>query len=100
MSPLRERESCCFCLGSTATGSAWISLLDLSLAKLSALDLSHLPPEMRFDGAGVLNAQTREIFAAEAEMITERCQRIVWLVPSCDENVTGPALHAEPPESS
>jgi len=31
-------------------------------------------------------------------MIAERRQRIVWLAPSRDENVTGPALHAELPE--
>lgn len=81
-----------------AKGSAWISLLDLSLAELPALDLSHLPPEVGADGAGAQNAQTREIFAAEAEMIAERRQRIVWLAPSRDENATGPALHAELPE--
>jgi hypothetical protein len=73
--------------------------LDLSLAELPALNLSHLPPEIGFDRAGVQNAtQTREIFAAEAEMIAERRQRIVWLAPSRDENVTEPALHAELPE--
>lgn len=82
----------------TAKGSAWISLLDLSLAELPALDLSHLPPEVGSDGAGAQNAQTHEIFAAEAEMIAERRQRIVWLAPSRDENPAGPALHAELPE--
>jgi hypothetical protein len=46
-----------------AKGSAWISLLDLSLAELPALDLSLLPPEIGFDRAGAENAQTREIFA-------------------------------------
>ena len=66
-----------------AKGSAWISLLDLSLAELPALDLSHLPPEIGSDRARAApNAQTREIFAAEAEMIAERRQRVVWLAPS------------------
>ncbi len=82
----------------TAKGSAWISLLDLSLAELPALDLSHLPPEIGPSTAGLENVQTREIFAAEAAMIAERRQRIVWLAPSRDESVTGPALHAEVPE--
>jgi ATP-dependent exoDNAse (exonuclease V) beta subunit len=82
----------------TAKGSAWISLLDLSLAELPALDLNHLPPEIGPGAAGLENAQTREIFAAEATMIAERRQRIVWLAPSRDESVAGPALHAEVPE--
>jgi ATP-dependent exoDNAse (exonuclease V) beta subunit len=82
----------------TPKGSAWISLLDLSLAELPALDLSHLPPEIGPSAAGVENEQTREIFAAEAAMIAERRQRIVWLAPSRDESVTGPALHAEVPK--
>ena len=79
------------------TESAWISLLDLSLAKLPALDLSRLPPEIGFDRAGVENAQTREIFATEAKTIARR-RHIVWLAPSRDENVTGAALLTEPPE--
>lgn len=82
----------------TAKGSAWISLLDLSLAELPALDLSHLPPESGPSAAGVENAQTREIFVAEAALIAERQQRIVWFAPSRDESVTGPALQAEVPE--
>jgi hypothetical protein len=31
-------------------------------------------------------------------MIAERHQRLVWLAPSRDENVTGAALLTEPPE--
>ncbi len=49
-----------------AKRSAWISLLDLSLAKLPALDLDHLPSETGSNRPGVQNAQTREVFAAEA----------------------------------
>lgn len=81
-----------------AKASAWISLLDLSLAELPALDLGHLPPEIGLGTAGMENAQSRESFAAEAAIIAERRQRIVWLAPSRDESVTGPALHAELPE--
>ncbi len=82
----------------TAKGTAWISLLDLSQADLSALDLSHLPPEIGFDGTDAQNAQTREIFGAEAEKTAARRRRIVWLAPSRDENVTGSALQIELPE--
>ena len=49
--------------------SAWISLLDLSLAALPALDLSHLPPDISGSVAEVENPQTREIFAGEAAVI-------------------------------
>jgi exodeoxyribonuclease-5 len=79
-------------------GSAWISLLDLSLAKLPALDLKHLPLEIGSGLAGKENAQTREVFAAEAAKIAERRRRIVWLAPSRDEDLNGPALQTEVPE--
>jgi exodeoxyribonuclease-5 len=81
-----------------AKGSAWISLLDLSLAELPALDLSHLPPAIGAGVAGQENAQTRDMFAAEAAKIAERRPRIVWLAPSRDEDIAGPALQTEVPE--
>jgi exodeoxyribonuclease-5 len=81
-----------------AKGSAWISLLDLALANLPALDLSHLPPEIGSDGVGVQNTQTHVAFAAEAEVIADGRQRIVWLAPSRDENASGPALQTELPD--
>jgi exodeoxyribonuclease-5 len=80
-----------------ARGSPWISLLGLSLNELPALDLSHLPLEIRSGVAGKENAQTRDIFAAEAAKISERQRRIVWLAPSRDEDAAGPALEAEAP---
>src|SRR6185369_10959549 len=73
-----------------AKRSSWISLLDLSLTELPALDLAHLPPEIGPERASAQNAQTREIFAAEAERIAEHRKRIVWLAPSRDEKVTEP----------
>ena len=82
----------------TAGSSAWISLVDLSLAELPALDLGHLPLEVCAEAAGVENRQTREIFAAEAAATMERQQSIVWLAPSRDESAAGPVLQAETPE--
>ena len=82
----------------TAGKSAWISLVDLSLAELPALDLGHLPLEVCAEAASVENRQTREIFAAEAAATMERQQSIVWLAPSRDESATGPVLQAETPE--
>ena len=82
----------------TAGKSAWISLVDLSLAELPTLDLSHLPLEVGAGAAGAENKQTREIFASEASTILERHRSIVWLAPSRDESAAGPVLQAEAPE--
>jgi exodeoxyribonuclease-5 len=79
-------------------GSAWISLLNLSLAELPGIDLSHLPPETRPSPSGAENMQTREVFAAEAATIADDRKRIVWLAPSRDEGGTGTALQAEAPK--
>ena len=82
----------------TAGSSAWISLVDLSLAEMPALDLDHLPLEVGAGAAGAENGQTREIFAAEAATIMERHRSIVWLAPSRDESAAGPVLQVETPE--
>jgi hypothetical protein len=44
------------------------------------------------------NAQTREVFAAEAAAIAERHRRLTWLAPSRDESGVGPVLISEAPE--
>jgi exodeoxyribonuclease-5 len=75
--------------------SAWISLLDLSLADLPALDLSHLPPEMGAAATPHGNPQTREIFAAEAAAIVGRHRRLTWLAPSRGESSGEPVLTSE-----
>ena len=79
----------------TAGKSAWISLVDLSLAELPTLDLSHLPIEVGAGAAGAENKQTREIFALEASTILERHRSIMWLAPSRDESAAGPVLQVE-----
>jgi ATP-dependent exoDNAse (exonuclease V) beta subunit len=75
--------------------SAWISLLDLSLAELPALDVSHLPPDIGAIAAGEGNAQTRESFAREAAAIADLHCRLSWLAPSRDEGASGPILTPE-----
>ena len=82
-------------LDAAPSKSAWISLLDLSLADLPALDVAHLPLEMGAAAAGEGNQQTRESFAAEAAAIAERHRRLTWLAPSRDENNAGPVLTLE-----
>ena len=75
--------------------SAWISLLDLSLADLPALDLAHLPSDIGATDKGERNDQSRESFAAEAAAIIGRQRRLVWLAPSRDESSPGPVLTPE-----
>ena len=82
-------------LDAAQSKSAWISLVDLSLADLPALDLSHLPEEMGAAAAHAVNVQTRDSFAAEAAAILNKRQRLVWLAPSRDENHAGPVLATE-----
>jgi ATP-dependent exoDNAse (exonuclease V) beta subunit len=75
--------------------SAWNSLLDLSLAGLPALDLSHLAPDIDAAVTTGGNAQTRESFAAEAAAIADRQCWLTWLAPSRDEGGTSPILTPE-----
>ncbi|MGO9361808.1 MAG: UvrD-helicase domain-containing protein [Xanthobacteraceae bacterium] len=82
-------------LDAAQSKSAWISLLDLSLADLPALDLSHLPSDMGSSTRGQTNDQTRESFAAEAAAIVDRRHRLVWLAPSRDESNAGPMFTPE-----
>jgi exodeoxyribonuclease-5 len=82
-------------LDAAQSKSAWISLLDLSLAELPALDLSHLPPEIDLAAGGEGNHQTRDRFAAEAASIVARQRRLIWLAPSRDESTAGPVLTPE-----
>ena len=82
-------------LDAAQSKSAWISLLDLSLADLPALDLAHLPSDIGAKDKGERNDQSRESFAAEAAAIVERQRRLVWLAASRDESGTGPVLTPE-----
>lgn len=82
-------------LDTTPSKSAWIGLLDLSLADLPGLDVSHLPLGEAGAGAGAGNVQTRDIFAAEAAAIAARQTRLTWLAPSRDESASGAVLREE-----
>lgn len=79
----------------TPSKSAWIGLVDLSLAALPGLDVSHLPVGFAATAAGATNTQTRASFAAEAETIAARKARLTWLAPSRDENAAGSVLEEE-----
>lgn len=82
-------------LDAAPTRAAWISLLDLSLADLPALDVNHLPLELGTAPIGRGNQQTREGFAAEAAAIAEHSRRLTWLAPSRDESTAGSVLTPE-----
>jgi len=75
--------------------SAWISLLDLSLAELPALIPGDLPESSPSPAGEAGNEQTREVFAAEAEEILRRQAHLTWLAPSRNENVSGPVVVKE-----
>ncbi|MYC81302.1 MAG: AAA family ATPase [Acidobacteria bacterium] len=78
-----------------AAAAAWHSVVELGLPALSALDLSHLPPEAGVDDHESENEQTREVFASEAAVIAARHWRIAWRVPSRDEDTAQPVLREE-----
>ena len=82
-------------LDATPSKSAWIGLVDLTLAALPGLDASHLPAGFTATAIGAANAQTRAIFAAEAETIAAGQTRLTWLAPSRDENTAGSVLREE-----
>jgi exodeoxyribonuclease-5 len=82
-------------LDATPSKSAWIGLVDLSLADLPGLDISHLPAGLAAADAGAGNTQTRASFAAEAEAIAAAQTRLTWFAPSRDENAAGTVLREE-----
>lgn len=79
-------------------GTAWLALLDLSLADLPPIDLAHLPAELGAAEAPPVNPQTRAIFQDEAEAIAERQRHLVWLAPSRDEDAALPVVQIEEPD--
>jgi exodeoxyribonuclease-5 len=82
-------------LNTTPSKSAWIGLVDLSLADLPGLNVSHLPAGLTATAAGANNSQTRASFAAEAETIAAAQTRLTWLAPSREENAAGTVLREE-----
>lgn len=75
--------------------SAWVGLVDLSLASLPAFDASNQLLEPVVPMASASNDQSRSGFAAEASAIAARQVRLTWLAPSRDENATGTVLQQE-----
>jgi exodeoxyribonuclease-5 len=82
-------------LDATPSKSAWISLLDLSLADLPTFEVSSIPVRESVTTACPGNAQPRDIFAVEAAAIGARQTRVTWLAPSRDESTSGAVLQEE-----
>ena len=80
------------------TRTAWIALVDFSLAEVPGLDIGHHPLEFEAGAAGIENTQTRGRFAQEAVAIAERQRSLVWLAPSRDEDAGTRALDVQTPQ--
>ena len=74
-----------------------MSLVDLALPELPALNLEHHPPEVVASDTDRENKQTRKIFAAQAAAIAERQRSIVWQTPSRDEDTAAQVMRKEAP---
>lgn len=76
--------------------SAWISIIDLSLANLPAFALTGLAPERTSSEPPIVNPQTREIFASEAAAILNGQMKLEWRQPSREENGASPVSIGKP----
>ena len=81
-----------------AMKSNWISLVDLSLEDLPALDLERMAPEVDLGAGGFRNEQTRDRFSEEAATIEQREVNMGWRAPSRGEGHEGPAMIAPIPQ--
>jgi len=81
-----------------AAENAWLSLLDLAIDQLPVQDLSVFSAEATAVGSPAENPQTREVFATEATLITERDRTLHWLAPSRHEVSDSTPSEAEPVE--
>ena len=81
-----------------ATRANWISLVDLEVDGLPALDFERMAPEFDLGAAGIRNEQTRERFSDEAAAIEQHHVDIEWRAPSRGEGHVGPAMIAPAPQ--
>ena len=78
--------------------SGWVSVVDLALDRLQALELERAPIESAAGDVHAGNEQTREVFAAQAGTIRDQERTIVWRAPSRDESAAGPVVQEREPE--
>jgi exodeoxyribonuclease-5 len=77
--------------------SSWMSLVDLALDDLPALDLSHLPTDVDHAIGGTINTQTRAEFEKEASTIAAAHASLKWRAPSRDEGPAAAVMTEGPP---
>ncbi|PQV57939.1 exodeoxyribonuclease-5 [Defluviimonas denitrificans] len=81
-------------LDATPSKSAWIGLVDLSLADLPDLDVSHLRSSLAASGAGAGNTQTRAL-RRRSRSHCGSADLVELARTSRDENATGTMLREE-----
>ena len=83
-------------INKTPAKNSWISLVDLGLEDLPALDLSEFPMDVGSQKTESENMQTREIFAEEAGKIFQLRHQLNWVAPSRHEDNETATLSEEP----
>lgn len=78
--------------------NAWAELVDLGAQNLPAIEIPEDVPMVAPGQAEPANAQSREVFQAEAATVAGASRQIVWKVPSREEDVGKPLEHDETPE--
>ena len=73
-----------------ASKSSWNALMDFDLDGLPEIEIDQHPPGFEMIDGDPENAQTREVFANEAALVTSATTKLRWIAPSRDEDPTGP----------
>ncbi|MNV20613.1 ATP-dependent DNA helicase PcrA [compost metagenome] len=70
---------------------SWSRVVDLGMSRLPELDIATLPRRPRTRRAASVNAQTREVFAAEADAVEAAAPPVSWRRPSEHDADRAPA---------
>lgn len=81
----RARDLLIFPRHVKATEKAWVSIMNLGIADLPAIDASAFPAAQRGFAKELSNVQDSETFEAEHDRINDRRKRVVWISPSRHE---------------
>ena len=73
-----------------ASKSSWNALMDFDLDSLPVIEIDQHPPGFEMIDGDPENAQTREVFANEALLVTSATTKLRWIAPSRDEDPAGP----------
>jgi ATP-dependent exoDNAse (exonuclease V) beta subunit len=73
-----------------ASKSSWNGVMDFDLDGLPVIGIDQHPPGFEMIDGDPENAQTREVFANEAALVTAATTKLRWIAPSRDEDPAGP----------